>query len=99
MLFRSIAHICAIFIFWLFIHNSSRMRERQLLLMIDYSPLWETMKRKEITQYKLIKDKVLDNRVLDTLRKNNNITMLTLEKLCHALDCTPNDIVRFPTDE
>lgn len=83
----------------LFIHNSSRVQERQLLLMIDYSPLWETMKRKEITQYKLIKDKVLDNRVLDTLRKNNNITMLTLEKLCHALDCTPNDIVRFPTDE
>lgn len=67
--------------------------------MIDYSPLWETMKRKEITQYKLLKDKVLDNRVLDTLRKNNNITMLTLEKLCHALDCTPNDIVRFPVDE
>ena len=67
--------------------------------MIDYSPLWETMKRKEITQYKLIKDKVLDNRVLDTLRENNNITMLTLEKLFHALDCTPNDIVRFPTDE
>lgn len=67
--------------------------------MIDYSPLWETMKRKEITQYKLLKDKVLDNRVLDTLRKNNNITMLTLEKLCHALDCTPNDIVRFPIDE
>lgn len=75
------------------------MRERQLLLMIDYSPLWETMKRKEITQYKLLKDDVLDNRVLDTLRKNKNITMLTLEKLCHALDCTPNDIVRFPTDE
>lgn len=74
-------------------------KERQSLFMIDYSPLWETMKRKEITQYKLIKDKVLDNRVLDTLRKNNNITMLTLEKLCHALDCTPNDIVRFPTDE
>ena len=67
--------------------------------MIDYSPLWETMKRKEITQYKLLKDDVLDNRVLDTLRKNKNITMLTLEKLCHALDCTPNDIVKFPTDE
>ena len=67
--------------------------------MIDYSPLWETMKRKEITQYKLLKDDVLDNRVLNTLRKNKNITMLTLEKLCHALDCTPNDIVRFPNDE
>lgn len=87
------------FIFWLFIHNSNRMQERQTLPMIDYSPLWETMKRKEITQYKLLKDGVLDNRVLDTLRKNNNITMLTLEKLCHALDCTPNDIVKFPIDE
>lgn len=75
------------------------MQERQTLPMIDYSPLWETMKRKEITQYKLLKDGVLDNRVLDTLRKNNNITMLTLEKLCHALDCTPNDIVKFPIDE
>ena len=67
--------------------------------MIDYSPLWETMKRKEITQYKLLKNKVIDNKALDTLRKNKNITMLTLEKLCHALDCTPNDIVKFPTDE
>jgi DNA-binding Xre family transcriptional regulator len=67
--------------------------------MIDYSPLWETMKKKEITQYKLLKDKVIDNKALDTLRKNKNITMLTLEKLCHALGCTPNDIVRFPIDE
>ena len=67
--------------------------------MIDYSPLWETMKRKDVTQYKLLKNKVIDNKALDTLRKNKNITMLTLEKLCHALDCTPNDIVKFPTDE
>lgn len=67
--------------------------------MIDYSPLWETMKKKNVTQYKLIKDKVLDRRVLDTLRKNNNITMLTLEKICHALNCSPNDIVCFPTNE
>ena len=37
--------------------------------MIDYSPLWETMKKKEITQYKLLKDKVIDNKALDTLRK------------------------------
>ena len=83
----------------LLIHNRRRVQERQLLLMIDYSPLWETMKRKDITQYKLLKNKVIDNKALDTLRKNKNITMLTLEKLCHALDCTPNDIVRFPTDE
>ncbi|MCI9403042.1 MAG: helix-turn-helix transcriptional regulator [Oscillospiraceae bacterium] len=62
--------------------------------MIDYSPLWETMKRKGITQYALIQGGI-DRRTLDWLKKDRNITMLTLEKLCVILDCTPDDIVRF----
>ncbi len=53
------------------------------------------MNEKGITQYKLLKDKVLDNKTLDSLKKNKNITLLTLERLCNALDCTPNDIVEF----
>lgn len=62
--------------------------------VVDYSPLWETMKRKGVTQYALIQSGV-DRRTLDWLKKNKNITMLTLEKLCNILECTPNDIVRF----
>ena len=62
--------------------------------MIRYDPLWETMKQKGITQYALIQAGV-DRRTLDWLKKNKNITMLTLEKLCDILDCTPNDIVQF----
>ena len=62
--------------------------------MIDYSPLWETMEKKGVTQYKLIKSGI-DNKTLDTLKKNNNITLLTVEKLCRILECEPNDIVRF----
>ena len=62
--------------------------------MIRYDPLWETMKQKGVTQYALIQAGV-DSRTLDWLKKNKNITMLTLEKLCDILDCTPNDIVRF----
>ena len=62
--------------------------------MIDYSPLWQTMKEKDITQYKLLKSGI-DNKTLDSLKKNNNITLLTVEKLCSILDCTPNDIVKF----
>lgn len=62
--------------------------------MVDYGPLWETMKQKGITQYALIQGGI-DRRTLDWLKKNRNITMLTLEKLCNLLDCTPNDIVRF----
>ncbi len=62
--------------------------------MIRYDPLWETMKQKGVTQYALIQAGV-DRRTLDWLKKNKNITMLTLEKLCDILDCAPNDIVRF----
>ena len=62
--------------------------------MIDYSPLWETMKNKNITQYKLLKEGI-NHRVLDALKKNENITMPTLEKLCTIIECTPNEIVQF----
>ena len=68
------------------------------LLLIDFTPLWETMRRKQVTQYQLLKNG-LDNKTLDTLKKNRNITLSTLEKLCQMLDCTPNDVVQFIPDD
>lgn len=62
--------------------------------MISYEPLWKTMKEKQVSQYKLLKSGI-DNKTLDALKKSKNITLLTLEKLCSILDCTPNDIVEF----
>lgn len=62
--------------------------------MLDYSPLWETMERKGISQYRLLKEGI-DNKTLDAIKKGKNITLLTLEKLCTILDCTPNDVVQF----
>ena len=53
------------------------------------------MKRRKISQYTLLKNGVLDNKTLDSLKKNKNITLLTVEKLCKALSCKPNDIVSF----
>ena len=62
--------------------------------MIDFSPLWKTMEERQITQYQLLK-RGIDNKTLDALKKNRNITLLTLEKLCSIIGCTPNDIVEF----
>ncbi len=62
--------------------------------MLDYSPLWRTMEEKGISQYRLIKAGI-DNKTLDSLKKGNNITLLTLEKICTILECTANDVVRF----
>ena len=62
--------------------------------MFDYSPLWETMRNRGVSQYQLLKAGI-DNKTLDSLKKNKNITMVTLEKLCSIIDCSPNDVVRF----
>ena len=62
--------------------------------MISYHPLWNTMKSKNVSQYKLLKAGI-DNRTLNSLKNNKNITLLTLERLCEILNCTPNDIVAF----
>lgn len=73
-------------------------QKKEVIVIIDYSPLWETMREKNISQYKLLKNGI-DNKTLDTLKKKNNITLLTVEKLCNILDCTPNDIVRFEKED
>ena len=44
--------------------------------MIDYGPLWETMRERQVTQYRLLQEGI-DNKTLDSLKKNKNITMLT----------------------
>ena len=72
-------------------------RGEELIAIINYCPLWETMKEKGISQYKLLQLGI-DNRTLNTLKNNKNITILTLERLCNILDCTPNDVVTFDKD-
>ena len=66
--------------------------------VLDYSPMWDTMQRKGMSQYSLLKAGI-DNKTLDSIKKGKNLTLLTLEKICDVLDCTPNEVVRFVKDE
>ena len=59
--------------------------------------MWKTMKEKDISQYELLR-RGIDNRTLDTLRKNGNMTLYTLEKICKALNCNPEEVVEFTED-
>lgn len=65
-----------------------------VITIFDYGPLWETMERMQVSQYQLLKGGI-DNKTLDSLKKNKNITMVTLEKLCRLVGCSPNDVVRI----
>lgn len=63
--------------------------------MISYDPLWETMRKRNVTTYALIYKHGINPRTVNNLKHNKSITMYTLERLCEILRCTPNDIIRF----
>lgn len=67
--------------------------------MISYAPFWETLKRKQISQYQLIRDYNFSTGTLDTLRKNNSITMNTLHDICQMLQCNITDVVELVEDK
>ncbi len=63
--------------------------------MITYEPFWETLKKRNITTYKLIKDFNISRGTLDNLKHNRSITMTTLNELCKILDCDITDIIKY----
>lgn len=67
--------------------------------MITFEPLWDTMKRKRITQYQLIKEFKVSTGQLDRLRKNENVSTNTLNILCTILDCDLSDVAKFSKDK
>jgi putative transcriptional regulator len=67
--------------------------------MIVYDKLWETMKKKGISQYKLIKEYGFSTGQLDRLRKNGNVNAYTLNSLCEILNCRLSDIAEYKSDK
>lgn len=63
--------------------------------MVSYAPLWETMKKKGITTYTLIKKYDIQSKTIYNLKHEKNISTATLETLCEILECTPNEILTF----
>ena len=63
--------------------------------MILYSPLWKTMKEKGMSTYALINKHKISNATLYRIRKGKPITTTTINDLCNALKCTPNDIIAY----
>lgn len=55
--------------------------------MIKYDPLWNTLKKKGISQYSLIKDYGVDKAQLHRLRNNMVVKTIIINKLCNILDC------------
>ncbi|MBR7165416.1 MAG: helix-turn-helix transcriptional regulator [Clostridia bacterium] len=67
--------------------------------MITFDPLWNTMKEKGISTYRLRESCGIDSKTIRRLKAGENIETKTLEKLCRALDCKIEDILRYVKDD
>lgn len=66
--------------------------------MITYEPLWKTLKKKNISTYKLLNEYGISRGMLDNLKHNRSITMTTLNELCDMLNCDVTDIIQYRKD-
>ncbi len=67
--------------------------------MIKYDRLWETMKQRGISQYDLYTRYNVNRSQLDRLRKNKNVEVNTIDRLCNLLHCRVEDIMEHIPDE
>ena len=67
--------------------------------MISYAPLYQTMKEKGISTYKLVHHFGVSRSLLDRLKHNKPISTVTLNDLCSYLDCQVEDILVYIKDE
>jgi len=67
--------------------------------MITYEPFYETLKKKNISTYKLINKYNVSRSLLDRLKHNKPISTVTINDLCNILQCDISDIAYFTPDE
>lgn len=99
-IFYSIIHIkYGAYTHHIVIGHSCVEYKEEVFVMIVYDRLWITLKKKNISQYALIKDYGIDKAQLQRLRKNMVVKTVILNRLCSILDCKIEDIMEFVPDE
>lgn len=63
--------------------------------LISYKPFYDTLLRKDITEYNLIFKQGFSANTLHRIKKGEAISTKTLDALCYALDCEVCDIIKF----
>ena len=64
-------------------------------MALNYKPLWILLAKKSLKKTDVIVMAGITTNVMAQMGKNKPITLKNLEKICKALDCTPNDVFFF----
>ena len=63
--------------------------------MITYKPFWETLKKSPETTYTLIHKHQISSATIDRLRKDKPLSTITIDDLCHILNCQVGEIAAY----
>lgn len=63
--------------------------------MITYKPFWETLKKSPETTYTLIHKHQISSATIDRLRKDKPLSTITIDDLCHILNCQVSEIAAY----
>ena len=61
----------------------------------SYAPLWDTMKKKKISTYRLINTYNFNKGTLYHLKRGDNVNIYTLAVLCQILECKIEVVVEI----
>ena len=63
--------------------------------MISYKPFYNTLYKKDITEYELVFKHGISANTLHRMKKGEAITTKTLDVLCFILDCKVEDVIEY----
>lgn len=66
---------------------------------VSYKRLWKLLIDRDMKKKDLEKAAGISNYVISKMNRGENITVDVVGKICRALDCTPNDIMEFISEE
>lgn len=66
-----------------------------MIKLISYKPFYETLYKKDLTEYYLIFKQGFSANTIHRIKKGEAISTKTLDALCYALDCEVSDIIKF----
>lgn len=62
-------------------------------IMISYAPFYQTLFKRNLTEYQLIFHEGVSANTLHRMKKGLPITTKTLDTLCFILDCEVSDVI------
>ena len=68
-------------------------------MSVSYKRLLHMMIEKDISNQDLMRDAKISANIITKIRNGQYMALDKVESICMALDCTPNDILEFISEE